>query len=109
MKIKNDFVTNSSSCSYIVCIPNAEKFINEVESAYGKLPDSLKNSLYSKYGYLNLEDFDYDKFYELHKVVKDLGYVIMYLENGSEDNPSYINIMANDELRIKLKKFLEEI
>ena len=32
MKIKEDFVTNSSSCSYIVCIPDMESFLEELES-----------------------------------------------------------------------------
>ena len=116
MKIKNDFVTNSSSCSYIVCIPDMNKFIKELSKKI-EVPEKFidkfrRNHEYINFGY-DYEDDEsgystYDKFNEMHAVVEDLGYVIMFDEGGPENQPTYLNIAYCSKRINQLKKILGE-
>ena len=113
MKIKNDFVTNSSSTSYIVCIPDMNFFISQVEE-HIKLSDRVKQilqlSINSEYIYLNEdkdEDDDLREFWKIHKVADKLGYVLMFNENGPDNYPEYINVGCKDIMK-KIKKIVEE-
>jgi hypothetical protein len=110
MKIKRDFVTNSSSCSYIVCIPDVELFIKKIEEK-NIISDEIKKSIKNHYGYMNFEDDDisYNEFFEkIHKVAEAEGYVIMFNENGSENEPQYMNIAFDKKQIEKLKKVLKD-
>jgi len=111
MKIKRDFVTNSSSCSYIVCIPDIELFIKKIEEK-NKISDEIKEQIRNRYGYMFFgDDYDsYHEFYEkIHSVAKDEGYVIMFNENGPENEPGYMNIAFDRKQIEKIKRALENI
>ncbi len=111
MKIKRDFVTNSSSCSYIVCIPDVELFIKKIEEK-NKISDEIKEQIRNRYGYMFFgDDYDsYNEFFEkIHKIAEDEGYVIMFNENGPENEPQYMNIAFDKNQIQKIKRALENI
>ncbi len=110
MKIKRDFVTNSSSCSYIVCIPDVEMFIKKIEEK-NKISDEIKEQIRNRYGYIFFgTDYNsYLEFYEkIHKVAVDEGYVIMFDENGPDNEPAYMNIAFDKKQIEKLKNALKD-
>lgn len=111
MKIKYDFVTNSSSCSYIVCIPDVEIFINKIEEK-NIISDDFKNAIRNHYGYMffGTDSYSYDEFFEkIHKVAEKEGYIIMFDENGSDNEPQYMNIAFDKKQIEKLKRILEKV
>jgi len=108
MKIKQDFVINSSSCSYIVCIPDPRKLVIKLKEVFEDSDSEIIiNRFYNNYGYINFYDIKFEDWQKIHKVMVDAGYVIMFDENGPENEPRYLNI-AFDKTQInKLKKILE--
>lgn len=113
MKIKRDFVTNSSSCSYIVCIPDVELFIKKIEEK-NIISEEIKESIRNRYGYGYMffgDDYDsYNEFFEkIHKIAEDEGYVIMFNENGPDNKPGYMNIAFDKNQIQKIKRALEKI
>ena len=106
MKIKQDFVTNSSSCSYIVCIPNIKKFLEQLENKI-EISDETRNIFLHSGEFIYFgEEFDYDEFQKIHDVVEELGYVLSFNETGPENCPEYINIAGNKKLVEKIKKII---
>lgn len=105
MKIKEDFVTNSSSCSYIVCIPDMESFLEELESVTD-VPLQISDCFRRGNEYIWFGSDLYDDFYKIHDAVEQLGYVIGFDEHGPENEPQYINIASNENTVKKLVKIL---
>jgi len=109
MKIKKDFVTNSSSCSFIVCIPNMEKFIEKYEKIH-KLTFEIKKILRESSN-SDLIDFDPEEkfeisdFFEFHNLVEKLGYVLFEDYSGRENRPRYLNVGYSID---KIKKIISE-
>ena len=108
MKIKQDFVTNSSSTSYIVCIPNIHDFLEKVEKKI-KLTEEIKHIFFMEYIHFpNDSQRDYDNFEKIHTVIDNLGYILAFDEMGPENEPRYINIAFRPEQVEKLKRILGE-
>ena len=111
MKIKQDFVTNSSSCSYIVCIPDVELFIKQIEKCY-ELTDDLKEIIRNSYGYMSFRDdiISLKDFYDnIFEIANNEGYIIAFDENGSENIPRFLNILFDQKQIDKVKKVLESV
>lgn len=112
MKVKSDFVTNSSSCSYIVCIPDMDKFLKELSEKI-EIPEKFVDEFRRNHEYICFGDEDdesgvsvYDKFHEMNNVVDNLGYIIMFDEGGPENTPMYLNIAYCSKRIKQLKKIL---
>jgi len=103
MKIKNDFITNSSSCSFLVYIPNGEKLIEELEQVVNiseEMKDHLRHIHLREYTCFGEES--YDEFHTLIKEMEKLDYKFYFLENGPENDPTFINLASK-----KIKKIME--
>jgi len=110
MKIKLDFITNSSSCSYIVCIPDTELFIKKIEDKYD-ISDQIKELIRNRYGYMYFgqNDETIKSFGKINKIAENEGYIIMFDENGPANEPQFINIAYDKDQINKLKRILENI
>ena len=107
MKVKSDFVTNSSSCSYIVCIPNMDKFLKELSEKI-EIPETFIDSFREGGFYIYFgEEYEHEpEFEEMHAIVESLGYVLEFDECGPDNSPRYLNV-AYDKNRVnQLKKIL---
>jgi hypothetical protein len=95
MKIKNDFVTNSSSCSYIVCIPDPKNLVERLESVMdlpSKFSEVFLNGIEEFYFGEMYEEDHYREWQEMNRFLNDWGYVLAFLDHGPENTPIYINV-----------------
>lgn len=94
MKIKNDFVTNSSSCSYIVCIPDPVECVQRLEELMD-LPKSWGDSITDNGDeiWFNMDgENSYELFQDMNGILHDFGYVLHHLDFGPDNQPMYINV-----------------
>jgi hypothetical protein len=93
MKIKNDFITNSSSCSFIVTIITKEKrtlkefkkMFNRFLDIYEGIYDNKKESMQFWNPKMIIKKSDSDTEFEIHE------YTSMY--NDYDDIPHYIRYL----------------
>jgi hypothetical protein len=116
MKIKNDFVTNSSSCSYIVCIPNMEEAVNKISKIKELTHEQIDMLTKDEYGcgYIHFQNKDgnwdndmYDDFHKIIQILTELGYPVFFLESGHDNECLIINIAHNEEMRRKIKNVMK--
>ena len=107
MKLKYDFITNSSSCSYIVCIPDMHDFVKELHIRY-PISNYLKHMFLNSHQYISFqeEDISYAQFHEMNEVIDKMGYVLMFDETAPENQMKYMNIASNEKQIEKIKKIL---
>lgn len=113
MKIKQDFVTNSSSCSYIVCIPDMEKAIEKISKQMILSEEIIDKFKYNdRYGVISFgEDYDEDEYSTFHKIIKileDVGYPVMFDEGGSDNYCKITNIAHSEKLRERIKYVMKD-
>ncbi len=110
MKTRDDFVTNSSSQSYIVCIPNMEEFLKEIETFY-EIPSNIRSCLkrQSLKENIQFDEIPFEDFEEFNRFVNGSKYIISYLDSGPENFTQYINIANNKTKVEKIKKILKEV
>lgn len=124
MKIKNDFVTNSSSTCYIVDIPDNFYFIHENKELSNKLNKYLEELIdkgqgsygcWAELSELNLERFskdgknsEFDSFNdEVYKEIIE-NFTIMEIEFGPDCESTIVNINSKyfrEKLRIINKEY----
>jgi hypothetical protein len=107
MKLKHDFVTNSSSCSYIVCIPDMEKAIKQICERIELTDDEINMLTSHKSGYIIFQDY-YDDFHEIIEILEDLGYPVMFEECGPDNDCRMLNIAYNREMRVKIRNVMRD-
>ena len=109
MKIRSGFVSNSSSSSFVVVLP--EKWLDSID--YEKITDgdedfpldkfkNLLNELIRRKGMSTDSIYDYDNDYEFLSILEELidPYIIAEVEHGPDDGKI---VIANRE---KIKKIL---
>jgi hypothetical protein len=92
MKIKSDFVTNSSSTSYIVCIPVEMDLRKMLEQKAYKFSEEAIDQLYGIQMAKEFSIYNYDLASEVSNLLGNLGLKVMFLEGGSENQAYYYNI-----------------
>lgn len=106
MKVKYDFVTNSSSCSYIICIPleNIKEVVDIIRKKHPDIPNNLLDQFYAN-SVIYFGDRYYETFFEIHKIITDMNYVLKSMDMGPENEPIYYNV-GETKILDKIKKIL---
>jgi len=98
MKIRNGFVSNSSSTSFVVAIPSG--FVPPEQ--YIKALKELRTN-----GYLDNEfSANHKKFYDLKQFCKDNNWVIGESEGGPDNPSTLVNIFAPGKKFDRLKELI---
>ncbi len=127
MKIKSDFVTNSSSTSYIIYLPENFDVLNAIKEKKPELLDRLsseKNKLFlndviekaKKDSEVLMDSYDwvasnplytgkdcYEVFDVFHMIISELGLIVDGIDTGPDDIQIYINV-GSSKAKEKIKK-----
>jgi hypothetical protein len=104
MKIRNGFVSNSSSSSFVVLLPENFDFEKHVEENFDKLDKWTKDDILERYEYdgddSGKEKFEKEKSIEILKDLKKHGYFDSY-ENYFEMN--VVNELLADYIIVSME------
>lgn len=105
MKVRSGFVSNSSSSSYIVAVPEEESF-DDIDLT--KLPEDeksiVKNILNrikrSENSYFHYDNDEYELVEDAIQVLSKMGYILNFIEEGPEETHVFYNVLTGEPRKI---------